>query len=136
MQIRGLISKLNNKHFFSLAGNVIMSAFTIVIMSVLYRFLPSKAEVGNWVFFLTLFGLVEMFRAGFLTTATIKFYAGADKDRAAEVIGSCWVLATLITLGLIVLNLPALLLLKVVHIEGLAFFHSSTAWAQRAQRSA
>ena len=101
---------------------MIMSAFTIVIMSVLYRFLPSKAEVGNWVFFLTLFGLVEMFRAGFLTTATIKFYAGADKDRAAEVIGSCWVLATLITLGLIVLNLPALLLLKVVHIEGLAFF--------------
>ena len=122
MRIAKLISKFDNKHFYSLAGNVIMSAFTIVIMSVLYRFLPSKADVGNWVFFLTIFGLVEMFRAGFLTAATIKFYSGADKDRAAEVIGSCWVLATLITAGLIVLNLPALLLLRVVHVEGLAFF--------------
>jgi len=122
MLTRKLISKLNNKHFFSLAGNVIMSAFTIVIMAMLYRFMPSKAEVGNWVFFLTMFGLVEMFRAGFLTTATIKFYAGADKDRAAEVIGSCWVVGSIITAGLIILNVPALLLLKVVHIEGLAFF--------------
>lgn len=122
MRIPKLISKLNNKHVFSLAGNGATAGFTIVIMAMLYRFLPTISDVGNWVFFLTVYGLVEMFRMGFLTTATIKFYAGADKDTAQEIIGSSWLLATLITLGLVLLNIPALLLLKVVHIEGLAFF--------------
>ncbi|HEY4150039.1 MAG TPA: lipopolysaccharide biosynthesis protein [Chitinophagaceae bacterium] len=122
MRVTRLISRLNNKHFFSLAGNVIMSVFTLVTMSILYRFLPDKASIGNWVFFQTVFALVDLFRTGFLTTATIKFYSGADKDRAAEIIGSTWVLGSLITLGLLVLNLPALLLVKWVHIEGLSFF--------------
>lgn len=122
MALPNFIKKLNNRHFFSLAGNVIMSGFSIVIMAVLYRFLPTESAVGNWVFFQTIFALVDMFRTGFLTTATIKFYAGADKDRSAEVIGSAWALATAITFGLMVLNVPALLLLKVVKVDGLAFF--------------
>jgi len=122
MALPSFIKKLNNRHFFSLAGNVIMSGFSIVIMAVLYRFLPTESAVGNWVFFQTIFALVDMFRTGFLTTATIKFYAGADKDRSAEVIGSAWALATAITFGLMVLNVPALLLLKVVKVDGLAFF--------------
>lgn len=122
MALPSFIKKLNNRHFFSLAGNVIMSGFSIVIMAVLYRFLPTESAVGNWVFFQTIFALVDMFRTGFLTTATIKFYAGADKDRSAEVIGSAWALATAITFGLMVLNVPALLLLKVVKVDGLSFF--------------
>lgn len=115
-------AKFNNKHFFSLAGNVIMSGLSIIIMGILYRCLPNKAEMGNWVFFQTMFVLVEMFRTGFLTTATIKFYAGTEKERSAEVIGSAWALATGITFGLLLLNIPALLLVNVVKIEGLSFF--------------
>src|SRR6266700_3027465 len=122
MRVTRLISKLNNKHFFSLAGNAIMSGFTVVSMSVLYHFLPDRSEVGNWIFFQTIFALVDMFRTGFLTTATIKFYSGVGKDRAAEVIGSTWVLGSLITGGLLLLNIPALLLVKMVNIDGLAFF--------------
>ncbi len=122
MVLPKFIIKLNNKHFFSLAGNVIMSGLSIVIMGILYRCLPNKAEMGNWVFFQTMFALVEMVRTGFLNNATIKFYAGADKDRAAEVLGSAWVLATGVTIGLLILNIPALLLVHVVKIEGLSFF--------------
>lgn len=122
MALPSFIKKLNNRHFFSLAGNVIMSGFSIVIMAVLYRSLPTESAVGNWVFFQTIFALVEMFRTGFLTTATIKFYAGADKQRASEVIGSTWALATAITFGLMLLNVPALLLVHVVKVDGLSFF--------------
>ncbi|MEP7278240.1 MAG: oligosaccharide flippase family protein [Bacteroidota bacterium] len=122
MALPGFFAKFNNKHFFSLAGNVIMSGFSIVIMGILYRFLPTEAEMGNWVFFQTTFALVEMFRTGFLTTATIKFYSGSEKERAAEIIGSSWALATAITLGLLLMNIPALLLVHYIKTEGLAFF--------------
>ncbi|MEP6750632.1 MAG: lipopolysaccharide biosynthesis protein, partial [Bacteroidota bacterium] len=125
MVLPNFFSKFNNKHFFSLAGNVMMSGLAIVIMSLLYRFMPNKAEMGNWVIFQTWFVLVDMFRTGFLTTATIKFYSGSNKDKAAEVIGSAWVLATAITLTLLLLNIPALLIVHVLKndtLGGLYFF--------------
>lgn len=125
MSVLKFFSKFNNKHFFSLAGNVIMSGLSIIIMGILYRYLPNKAEMGNWVFFQTIFALVEMFRTGFLTTATIKFYSGATKERSEEIIGSAWVLATGITFTLLLLNIPALLLtnaIKIDHQGGLFFF--------------
>ena len=122
MVLPNFFAKFNNKHFFSLAGNVIISGFSIIIISILYRFLPTEAEMGNWAFFQTMFVLVEMVRTGFLTTATIKFYSGSGKERAAEVIGSAWVLATGITLLLLLLNIPAFLLVQLVKVEGLAFF--------------
>ena len=118
MALPKFFEKFNNKHFFSLAGNVIMSGLSIIIMGILYRSLPSKAEMGSWVFFQTMFALGEMFRSGFLTMATIKFYSGSNKERAAEVIGSAWVVATGITLALLVLNIPALLLVHLVRYAG------------------
>ncbi len=125
MALPPFFAKFNNKHFFSLAGNVIMSGLSIVIMGILYRYLPNKAEMGNWVFFQTIFALVEMFRTGFLTTATIKFYSGATKERSAEIIGSAWVLATGITLALLLVNIPVFLLTNTFNIDrqgGLFFF--------------
>jgi len=122
MALPKFLAKLNNKHFFSLAGNVMMSGLSIVIVGILYRALPNKAEIGNWVYFQATFTLVEMVRTGFLTNATIKFYAGTEKERASEVIGSSWVLATAITFSLLLLNIPALFLVHMVKIEGLAFF--------------
>jgi O-antigen/teichoic acid export membrane protein len=122
MALPKFFAKFNNKHFFSLAGNVIMSGLSLVIMSIIYRTLPNKADVGNWVFFQYMFGLVEMVRTGFLNNATIKFYAGSDKKRSAEILGSSWILATGITVGLLLLNIPALLLVHIVKVEGLSFF--------------
>ena len=125
MALPKFIAKFNNRHFFSLAGNVMMSGFAMIIMGILYRFMPNKAEMGKWVFFQTTYTLVEMFRTGFLTTATIKFYSGTDKDRAAEVIGSAWILATAITFALMLLNIPAILLINVMQVDkfgGMYFF--------------
>jgi O-antigen/teichoic acid export membrane protein len=127
MTLPKFFEKFNNKYFFSLAGNVIMSGLAFVIMSLLYRFLPEDA-VGNWVVFQTVFTLVEMFRTGFLMNATIKFYSGTDKDRAAEVIGSAWILATGITFALLLLNIPALILVNVINIDKLGGTYFFLKW--------
>ena len=104
-----LLQKLRNKHFLSLAGNGIMSVLGMLNMIILYRALP-VASIGMWVFFLSILLLVDTFRSGFLTTAFIKFYAGATEPRKREVVGSAWFIGGAITAVLVLLNLPAYLL--------------------------
>lgn len=103
-----LLQKFRNKHFLSLAGNGIMSVLGMLNMIILYRALP-VASIGMWVFFLSILLLVDTFRSGFLTTAFIKFYAGATSTRKAEVVGSAWFIGGAITLILVILNIPAFL---------------------------
>ncbi|QRQ99573.1 lipopolysaccharide biosynthesis protein [Dyadobacter sandarakinus] len=103
-----LLQKLRNKHFLSLAGNGIMSVLGMLNMIILYRALP-VASIGMWVFFLSILLLVDTFRSGFLTTAFIKFYAGATEERKAEVTGSAWFIGGAITGILVLLNIPAFL---------------------------
>ena len=88
---------LKNKNFLALSVNVIISVFSVIIMSLLFRAF-SKTDAGTWFFFLSIQGLVEAFRTGFLNTATIKFYAGAEKERGESVLGSVWLIAIIITL--------------------------------------
>jgi O-antigen/teichoic acid export membrane protein len=121
MSVLSFFKKLNNKHFFSLAGNVVISILSLVIMAVLYRKLPSKAEVGTWVLFQTVVGLVDTIRTGFLTTAAIRFYAGAAKERAAEVTGSTWYLATVITGIVLAINIALFSLLYVINDVSIIF---------------
>ena len=116
-----ILSKLKNKHFLSLAGNGIMSVFGLVTVAVLYRSLP-VAEIGVWVFFQSTLLLVDTFRSGFLTTAFIKFCAGASPARAAEVTGSTWFIALAITFGFILLNIPAFFFAGYIQNQGLLFF--------------
>lgn len=99
-----LLSYLSNHQFLSLAGNLTVSALSIVSVSLLFRALPVR-EIGVWVFFISTVGLADSFRAGFLTTAFIRACSGATPARAAEVIGSAWMLALAITVGLGLLNL-------------------------------
>lgn len=101
-----LLQKLQNKHFLSLAGNGIMSVLGMLNMIILYRALP-VASIGMWVFFLSILLLVDTFRSGFLTTAFIKFYAGASPERAREVVGSAWFIGGAITAILVLINIPA-----------------------------
>lgn len=103
-----LLQKLKNKHFLSLAGNGIMSVLGMLNMIILYRALP-VSSIGMWVFFLSILLLVDTFRSGFLTTAFIKFYAGATPERKAEVVGSAWFIGGSITGILLLINIPAFL---------------------------
>ena len=67
------LDKFKNKHFLALLGNLVISGFSVITISLLYRVL-TKADTGIWFFFLNFLGLADAFRNGFLTTATIKFY--------------------------------------------------------------
>jgi O-antigen/teichoic acid export membrane protein len=116
-----LLQKLKNKHFLSLAGNGIMSVLGMLNMIILYRAL-SVANIGMWVFFLSILLLVDTFRSGFLTTAFIKFYAGAPEARRAEVIGSAWFVAGCITGILLLLNVLAYPFISYIENPSLAFF--------------
>lgn len=108
------ISRLKNKHFLALSGNIIISVFSIIIMSLLYRSL-SKPDIGSWFFFLSVQSVMESFRAGFLGTATVKFYAGTINERAEAVLGSIW--ATSLFITLIVMLLNCILWLFTIHLD-------------------
>lgn len=99
-----LLSKLNNKHFLSLAGSGAMSVLAMITVAVLYRSLTLE-EIGYWFFFQTVAILLDTFRTGFLQVALVKFYTGTSLERSKEVIGSVWFLAILITVSLCLINL-------------------------------
>ncbi|MBY0481529.1 MAG: oligosaccharide flippase family protein [Chitinophagaceae bacterium] len=100
------LSSLKNKHFLALAGNLVISVFSVLMMSLLYRAL-SKTDVGTWFFFLGFSGLADALRHGLLSTATVKFYAGKSKESGLEVLGSIWFLAILLCIAMMVLNAVA-----------------------------
>ncbi len=103
----------------ALLGNVTMSGFSILIYYILYHYL-SLTDAGKWFFFLTVLSLCDSVRNGFLSTATIKFYAGTTPERGREVLGSVWFLASAITGAVIVLNLAAYYPLANMHDTGVA----------------
>ena len=90
-------------------------------MATLYRHL-TLAENGIWIFYQALITFIDTFRTGFLTTAFVKFVAGATKQRAEEVIGSSWYVASVITAVIILANIPALFFLSYIKDGGLLFF--------------
>lgn len=98
------LSNLNNKHILALIGNVVISLFSVLTMSLLLRTM-TKVDVGVWFFFLSIYNLSDALRNGFLSTGTIKFYAGTPPERASEVLGSVWFLALGASLGLMLLNI-------------------------------
>jgi len=116
-----VISAIQNKHFLSLAGNGIMIILSMITTAIIFRALPIS-RAGEWGFFQATFLLIDTFRSGFITTAFIKFYAGSDEKRTAEVAGSTWFVALIITGILVALNLPALFLAKYITDDGLLLF--------------
>lgn len=98
-----------------------MSLFGLILLGVLYRSL-SFTELGKWIFFQSTVLLVDTFRSGFLSTAIIKFYSGSKKERSLEVIGSAWFIGLTITIIMVLLNIPAFLLLRIVDDAGFLLF--------------
>ncbi len=97
------LSNFKNKHFLALVGNVVISGFSVLTIAILFRVL-TKSDIGDWFFFVTVLGLADAIRSGFLTTATVKFYAGTSAERGAEVLGSVWYLAIVLTAGMCLIN--------------------------------
>ena len=115
------LSKLKNVHFLSLMGTGGMSVLTFIFTAILFRSL-SVRDLGIWFFFQTYLSLLDTVRQGFLTTAFIKFFAGASDDRGQEVIGSTWFIATCITFVFVALNIPIFFFLKDVGDDSLRYF--------------
>ena len=115
------LSKLKNVHFLSLMGTGGMSVLTFVFTAILFRSL-SVRDLGIWFFFQTYLSFLDTFRQGFLTTAFIKFFAGTSEERGREVIGSTWFIASCITGGFVLLNIPFFFFLKDVGDDSLRYF--------------
>jgi len=102
-----------NKHFLSLSTNVFTSGCAMLIFILLLRSMEID-HMGYWIFFQTTLSLLDTFRSGFLQMALIKFYSGAARPRAREVLGSIWFLAISITLFWFVVTIPAFFLLPYI----------------------
>lgn len=112
---------IRNKHFLSLAGNIIMSGLGLVTMMLIYRSL-SLTQAGTWVFFLSNLLFVDTFRSGFLTTAFIKFFAGSTEERSAEVAGSAWFVGAVISGILAIVSICSYPFLHLIKDEGFRLF--------------
>ncbi len=121
MSVLSIFKKLQNKHFMSLAGNGSMAFLSVISYAILYRLLPEN-DMGNWIFFQTVFALLDAIRTGFLQTAFIKFYSGAPLNRRDNVAGSTWYIAFVLTILLALPDVPALFSLHHFNDKGVVFF--------------
>lgn len=112
-----ILSVFQNKHFLSLSGNVIMSGLGMLNMALLYRSL-SISDAGVWVYFINILTLIDSMRSGFITTAFIKFSAGATSERVNDVAGSTWFVGSCITGSLVLINIPFLFFQHMVNNPG------------------
>lgn len=108
--IKKAISLFQNIHVQSLLGNGVMAIFNMLALALLYRAL-SVNDIGVYVLFMTILGLIDTVKSGLLTNAFLKFYSGTGPERAREVIGSAWALALLVTLLFLIVNLGAFMAL-------------------------
>lgn len=116
-----LLSKLKNKYFLSFAGTGFSSILGFANNALLFAALAPKVN-GIWVLFLTIYSLVDTVRSGFITTAFIKFYAGAEEQRAKEIIGSTWLLGYVITIVFCGISLTGFLYLDKITDPGVQLF--------------
>jgi O-antigen/teichoic acid export membrane protein len=106
-----LFKKLINKHTIALATNAMMPVIGMLVLSLMGHNL-SKTDFGNYIFFLMIFILGDMFRSGFLQTSLVKYYSGATVDVAKNVVGSTWGVCFLLTATLISVDLLLFLFYK------------------------
>lgn len=86
-----------------LFGNGVTSIIGFGMAYIVFHNL-SLVDAGIWFVLQSFVGLCEAGRYGFLATATVKFYAGAERERAVTVLGSVWFLALALTAIVLALN--------------------------------
>lgn len=119
--IKKIFASFNNIHFQSLLGSGVMAVFGMLTVSILYHSL-SIIDVGVYVFFMALIGLVDTIKAGFLNISFVTFYSGSEEARANEVAGSSWCLALLICGGLMLFNVLTYFISSLFSNYGLVLF--------------
>lgn len=105
MRVQAIINKLSNIYFLSLASSAIVSFLGMVTYAVLSRSLTLES-LGLWVFFMAVIGMLDTIRSGFIVTAFIKFFSGTTAARAQEVCGSVWYIALVLTIIVVIINIP------------------------------
>lgn len=95
-----------------------MSVIGMLSLALLYRNL-SIEDIGIYIFILTVNGVMETLRGGFLTITFIKFYSGTTADRALKIAGSSWFLGIAVTALAIVVNIPAFFIADLFTDKGL-----------------
>lgn len=119
--IKNVLSSFKNIHFQSLVGNGVMAVFGMITTALLFHIL-TVYDAGVYFFFMMLYNFIDTVKAGFLTNAFVTFYAGTTRERANEVAGSSWVLALIISIALIVLNIPTFFIASYVTDSGTALY--------------
>ncbi len=97
------LSRYYNKHMLVLSGNGVQMVVGFATSFVLFHYLSMEAA-GMWYFIQTFVAICESARYGFFATATVKFYAGTEHERARTVLGSVWFLALAMTAIILGLN--------------------------------
>lgn len=104
--LKKLTSVYKNVHFQSLFGNGLMAVIGMLSLAILYRSLSIEA-IGVYIFILTVNGIMDTLRGGFLTITFIKFYSGTKGKRGAQIAGSAWFLGLAVAAVAVVINIPA-----------------------------
>lgn len=110
------LSVIKNKYFLVLFNNGFVSVIGILTSALLFHVLPVE-DAGIWFFIQSIVALCEAARWGFLATATVTFYAGAEPKRAATVLGSVWFLALVLTAIILSFNTGAYFFIHTKNIE-------------------
>jgi O-antigen/teichoic acid export membrane protein len=95
-KLKLIFQKLKNPHIINLISIGVMALLGFVQAAILTNYLSIKV-MGVWYLYQGTIGLIDVFRSGLLTTALITSYTGTSKERAAEVAGSGWYLAIVVT---------------------------------------
>lgn len=95
-------------------GNASTVLIAFATSYILFHYLP-MAEVGMWFVVLSIVGVCEAARNGLLGTTTVTFYAGAEKERGARVLGAVWFLALILSGIVVAANVVGLILLPFTH---------------------
>lgn len=119
--IKKAFAIFKNMHFQSLLANGMMAVFGMITLSILYRNL-TVVDIGIYIFFLAIVGLIDNLRAGFLTITIVKFFSGTTQERGNEVAGSAWLLALVISGLFLIINIPTYFISWYVTDQGLALF--------------
>jgi O-antigen/teichoic acid export membrane protein len=119
--ISKVLSPFKNIHFQSLLGNGVMAGFGMLTFSILLRAL-NPSDMGMYFIFMTIFGLVDTLKGGFLTNAYIKFYSGMEESRAKEVAGSAWSLVLIVSAAVVIINIPLYYAIPYIKNDSVAIF--------------
>jgi len=98
-----------------------MSGLGLITSSLILHSL-SLDNAGLWGLFLSNLLFVDTIRSGFLTTAFIKFFAGSNEQRSAEVAGAAWFWGAVISGVLAVISICSYPFLYLIKDEGFRIF--------------